>query len=315
MNVLVVPTIRENCIKPFLEAWCDVEIWDRIIVVEDNPEKSFNIRPGCQHYSWKEISEDLEDDAWIISRRDCAIKCYGILQAYRTNAEYIYVLDDDCYPLPEEDFQQVHRRNLEQTPKWTESVLDKRTRGLPYFNKGVLSNVMFSVGLWKGVADFDAVTCMTIGLDHNFCPPDNTRVIPNGQYFPFCGMNFACRREVAPLCYFPLMGMNSPYGRFDDIWFGVTAKKICDHLGYYITCGHPFIRHEKASNILSNLIKEAPGIKMHETFWEKIDKIELKETTTTGCMAEVGYALKQEEDEYLRKVGLAIEVWTRQFTS
>lgn len=316
MNVLVVPTIREDCIKRFLRAWdTPDQNWGSIIVVEDNPDRTFDIQ-GVKHYCWKDIDADLGKDAWIISRRDCAIKCYGILQASRLEPDFIFVLDDDCYPWSDsfvEGFQDKHVKNLLQTPKWVESVPGVRTRGLPYFNQGTLSTVKFSVGLWKGVPDFDAITCMAHGIPTHFTPPVGTRVIAPGQYFPFCGMNFAMKADAAVMCYFPLMGLSSPYGRFDDIWFGIIAKKICDHLGFHITCGEPWVLHEKASNTLNNLVKEAPGVKMHETLWEKIDQIPLTGNSPKACMLEIGDHLGYDEDGYLSKLGRAICVWANLF--
>jgi hypothetical protein len=137
--------------------------------------------------------------------------------------------------------------------------------------------------------------------------------MPRNQYFPFCGMNFAFTSDVTPLTYFPLMGMNSPYGRFDDIWFGIICKKVCDHLDYHIACGKPYIFHSKASDAFNNLVKEAPGIKFNENFWEIIDGIELKTRTPISCMKEIGQNLEGHENDYLKKLGQAICIWANLF--
>jgi reversibly glycosylated polypeptide/UDP-arabinopyranose mutase len=115
------------------------------------------------------------------------------------------------------------------------------------------------------------------------------------------------------MTYFPLMGEGQPYRRFDDIWFGIIFKKICDHLNYYITCGHPFIEHRKASHPLVNLVKEAPGIKMNETFWQIVDKIELTCKTPKDCMFEIGEGLFKEDDPYIKRLGQAITIWVERF--
>lgn len=312
MRVLVVPTIRENSIKSFLASWDQPGVWDAIIVVEDNPEKTFDIKTD-HHFCWKDIEDDLGDDAWIISRKDSGIKCYGLWKAYQIGAQYVFCLDDDCLPIDVESFQSKHIDNLERTPRWTQSVQGMRTRGLPYHNLGVMPNVVFSVGLWAGVPDFDSVHTLATGVPHDFVPPTLTRIIPKDQFFPFCGMNFAFKRLAAPLCYFPLMGLNSPYGRFDDIWFGVVAKKICDHLDYHISCGEPFVRHERASNVFNNLVKEAPGIHTNETFWETIDAAELTADTPVDCVREMGMHLSLNANAYLAQFGKALQVWANLF--
>ena len=266
MNILVVPTIREDCIKKFLQAW-ENELFDEVIIIEDNPDKTFNI--GLKHhYSWKEIHDEWGSNSWVISRRDSAIRCWGHWKAWQLGADITFCLDDDC--IPNEPFISGHLNNLNNTSKWTYTT-DLRTRGLPYLNFGNLP-VVANMGLWTNIPDLDAINQLTNPVT-NYIPKAENRVMPHGQYFSLCGMNFCFKREIAVLTYFPLMGLDQPYKRFDDIWFGIIFKKICDHLGYHITVGHPFIEHQKASNPFENLIKEAPGIKLNETFWETINNI------------------------------------------
>jgi hypothetical protein len=307
---LVVPTIREECIVKFLDLWNKFQ-FDEIIVIEDNPEKTFQLG-YVHHFSWEDIEADLGENSWIISRRDSAIRSYGFYKAYQMNGSNnnIFTLDDDCLP-HDANFVKGHLNNLHYTKKWTESVTGFRTRGLPYQNFGTMKNVGFSMGLWTGVPDLDAINMLTNHTPELVLP--KTRVASIGQYFPFCGMNFAFKREMTPLTYFPLMGKDSPFGRFDDIWFGVICKKICDHLNIAITIGEPYIYHSKASNAFDNLIKEAPGIKFNETFWNHIDNIKLYGNSPAYCMAEVGRHLEVEKDEYLKKLGKAMIVWSSLF--
>jgi reversibly glycosylated polypeptide/UDP-arabinopyranose mutase len=316
MNFLVIPSIREHCLKDFMEQWKphlkDTDLWQNIIVIEDNAEKTFNLNLK-HHYSWKEIDEDLKEDGWIISRRDSAIRSYGFLMAYRLGAKYIFTLDDDCYPEPNENLLN-HIDKIESTPAWTESILGMRTRGIPYFNLGRLKNVVANMGLWTNVPDYDSIQALYKRETEPFQPTVTDRIIPVGQYFPLCGMNFCFKREVAVLSYFALMGENSPFRRFDDIWFGIIFKKICDHLGFLISVGHPFIHHSRASNPFTNLIKEAPGIQFNEEFWQVIDRISLKGITPQECMNEVGEALISEKNDYLQRLGNAIMVWVRYFS-
>ena len=311
MNVLVVPTIRES-IHSFLDQWSH-EKWDAVVVVEDNPRKTFELDVEG-HYSWAEIEEDLGDDAWIISRRDSAIRSYGFLKAYQMGAETIFTLDDDCNPIKPGHIES-HIHNMHNTPRWTFTA-GRRTRGVPYDNLGSLDNVVISVGLWEGIPDYDSIQMMSQddGWD-SFQPPSGTRVMPRDQYFPLCGMNFAFQRKAAPLCYFPLMGEGYLYRRFDDIWFGIIAKKVCDHLGWHITCGEPFIWHSKASNKFANLEREASGIRANETFGEDIDQSRLTADSPTGCMVEIGEALKSSGMGlgYKGQLGSAISTWAGLF--
>ena len=321
MNALVIPTIREDCIEQFLEAW-DVEKdnWSAIIVIEDNPTKSFKLPDYCTHYSWEEIEEELGDDSWIISRRDSAIRSFGFYIAYTLGADTIYTLDDDCYPPdeqalnPSKCFINGHERAFTFHKKWTELVPGCRSRGMPYINKGEL-DVSLNVGLWSGIPDLDSIQTLSGdkwgGLGSG---RDAHRIIPQGQYFPMCGMNLAFKREMTPLMYFPLMGEDSPYRRFDDIWCGIVMKKVADQLGMNVSCGNPLVEHKRASDPFVNLVKEAPGIATNEHFWETIDQIDITDIhEPIRCMQQIGSELMENSDTYLQKVGKAIGIWAGLF--
>lgn len=317
-KAVVVPSNRRSNIDIFIGEWQQIESFDFWIIVEDGPKKTFTLDNRFIHVSWNEINDHLGDKSWIISKEDSAIRSYGFLKAYLLGADYVFSLDDDCYPLKNEYgygyFTDEHIFNLTETPKWVTST-GYRTRGLPYRNLGLAKNVVLSMGLWEGIPDFDSVQTLTSSYLTESLP--KTRVMPYGQYFPICGMNLCFKREILPLAYFPLMGVNSPFRRFDDIWFGIICKKICDHLGLMITCGEPYINHTKASDEFENLVKEAPGIKLNESFWEEIDAIELHQSTPISCMEEMGVKLQKLKNNipYYKLIGEAIVQWVGLFQS
>jgi reversibly glycosylated polypeptide/UDP-arabinopyranose mutase len=314
MNALVIPSIRENSLLEFLNSWDNVNL--ELFIVEDNPTKQFRLVNESNHFSWKEIEETLGNDAWIISHRDSAIRSFGFLMAYRSGAEYIYTLDDDCLPVNDvNDFVQEHQNALQNNSRWTESYPGRRTRGCPYRNKGNLRNVMLNMGLWTGHPDLDSVQTLNGDADNWTHEFHATRIMPVGQYFPLCGMNMCFKRELTPLMYFPLMGEGYEFRRFDDIWCGIIMKKVCDHLGLLVTCGTPYIIHNKASDPFVNLVKEAPGIAANENFWKIIDDIPLRGENCIECMAEIGEGLKKKTDQYFQKLGKAIVIWSHLFQS
>lgn len=311
-KVLVIPSNRGDRLKEFFDAWCaPMGDWDRVIVIEDNPYRTFDLPPSCDHYSWEEIEATLGDSAWIISRRDSAIRCFGFLMAYRGGADLIVTLDDDCYPR-EPGICAGHLRAMGSHGRWVESVPGMRTRGLPYFNRGRL-DVAANMGLWSRVPDLDAPQTLAGGVG-DFEPPRGSRIVPTGQYTPLCGMNLAFRREATPLFYFPPMGEGQPYRRFDDIWAGVIAKRVIDHLGWRLSAGDPAIEHIRASDPMANLVKEAPGIARNETLWQEIDAVRLTADDPACCMAELGDALERDgSDDYARRLGRAMQVWASLF--
>lgn len=318
------PTARPDNLVDFFRVWRPWP-WDVAIVIEDGPEITLD-RAQLQEladgreigvYSWKEIETELTE-AWIISRRDSAIRAFGFWKAWQQGAETIFTLDDDCYPSGD-NFLHGHLDNLERTPRWESTVSGLRVRGLPYRNLGLLDNVRLSVGLWSGNPDLDAVQTLAKGTnasDDALVTRARTRVLPADQYFPISGMNLAVKRDVACLMYYPPMGVDSPYRRFDDIWCGLVVQRVFRHLGLRIVCGRPLVNHQRASDPFVNLVKESAGIGRNEHIWTAVDEVELSASTPLACMREVGVALEtrgEADDEYLHRWGRAIQEWCKLF--
>jgi hypothetical protein len=326
LNVLVVPTNRPDGLATFLDAWSPWS-WDRIIVVEDGPKRTIKLLPDLfsgspapvDVFSWREIDRALPD-ASIISRGDSAIRCFGFWRAWADGADVIFTLDDDCFPAKghtARTYLDRHLDNLFRTPMWDSTVPGLRVRGLPYRNLGTLGDVAVSVGLWTGSPDIDSVQSLAASGGYASGVDDTvgTRVMAPDQYFPMSGMNLAFRRDAACLMYFPPMGLNQPYGRFDDIWCGLVVQRICRHLRLPIVCGQPVVDHQRASDPFANLVKEAPGIGANEHMWELIDGLHLTAATPLGCMQELGRQLSAPavDDPYVAHWGQAIISWCELF--
>jgi hypothetical protein len=317
VNALVVPTNSGERLADFLAAWAPWP-WDLIIIVQDEPEITVTVPTGLESnaadrlrtFSWNEIDRMLADPT-VISRGDSAIRSFGFWQAWQAGAEIIFTLDDDCYP-SSDDLVARHRDNLYRTPLWASSVPGLRVRGLPYRHPGVLAEVQVSMGLWRGAPDFDAITTLAggDGIDRaDRVAQAEPRVMSPHQLFPMSGMNLAFRRDVACLMYFAPMGIGQPYGRFDDIWCGILAQRICRHLGYSIVVGPPHVDHRRASDPFRNLVREAPGIELNERLWETICRLRFEATTPLGCMLEAGRGLMAEPEPYLGGWGARIVEW------
>jgi reversibly glycosylated polypeptide/UDP-arabinopyranose mutase len=319
---LVIPTIRT---LDFLSDWAKQLQQVDIIVCEDNPTQTVSIPKvgkSITHYAWNDIDADLQEKSWIIPRRVSGIRNYGFLKAYQAGAEVIITLDDDCYPVAKHPLVELHVRNLTQKvpSRWTNSYPDARhlyTRGIPYLNRSE-APVMLSHGLWTNVLDHDGPTHLqhlefTADFAEHFL-----NIIPAGAYFPMCSMNMAFRSEITPIIYFPLMGENTEgkkwgYDRFDDIWAGIFAKKILDHLGYGTLNGSPFVEHRKASNPFSNLKKEAAGIETNEVLWQVVDEVKLTSTTPKECYIELANKVKFPNETYFKQLREAMILWANLF--
>lgn len=294
---VVIASNREASIQRWLYAWKNILKDVPVYIVEDNHTHTFNIlkeRHGytnLQHFSWTSISADLGDSSWIIPRHTSAIKSYGFWKAKKDSHDFIWTLDDDCLPetgsgapwnYPQQMIQALSTKHPEDSWYNTmDSCNDLYPRGYPYGVRQAQQVTAIHHGLWSGVPDLDGITALE---HHEFRtqPYHTVERIPTGKLFPMCGMNLAFRSEFIPAMYFGLQGSTLhpatvsivpeklPFDRFDDIWAGLFAKKIADHLGYAVTTGAPSILHTKESDPVQRVIKEGPGIAAHEALWRTV---------------------------------------------
>lgn len=321
---LVIPTIRS---LDFLRQWQGRLNSCHLIVVEDHKEKQIETPKeafrSVKHFSWGDIRRDFGNNEWIFSRQNAGIRSYGFWKAYSLGADIIITLDDDCYPV-DKDFVEQHIANLScgAPEKWINTYPHRDflfTRGIPYRIRDKYP-VVVSHGLWTNKIDLDAKTQLKIGDINMPSYPSMIQFIPKNVYFPMCSMNLAFRRELTALMYFPLMGFDpdgKPWGydRFDDIWAGIFAKKICDHLGLAVVNGSPFVEHRKASDPHKNLVKEKAGLATNETLWTLVDAVVLTKKTPAACYRELAQKIRFPRERYFEKLREAMIVWANLFLS
>ncbi len=339
-TALVVPSIRKDSFERFVAEWRPTGLFSRVdvILMEDNPTRTFDITidmlnnaENVTHLCWEDI--DQKEWAHIIPRRSDTVRSFGYWWAYDKGYEYLMTLDDDCYPNEEYvDVDQIHKSMLVRT-RWFNTLNNVRPRGVPYFNYGK-RDVYINHGLWTGILDYDAPQQLVQPTPEVYT--HDNRIVPHGSYHPFCGMNAMWRRDAMVLSYHLLMGqrmrdvisasdINSPldrlvrlpFDRFGDIWCGIIQKKVCDHLGWPVSTGTPYIHHDRASSPFTNLRKEANGIEVNEWFWEKIDGINLPVGgSAADCYIQIGLHVRAfggEHDAYWLMLGDAMVKWAELF--
>lgn len=323
MNIyLVIPTIRT---LDFLSDWGHQFADCHIIIVEDHSDKQITTpHVACKsirHFTWKDIARDFGHDEWIFSRKNAGIRSYGFWKAYTLGADIVVTLDDDCFPV-DDNFIGIHTANLSRKAPlgWTTTYPHPGfmfTRGIPYGIRDQ-SPVVISHGLWTNKIDLDGKTEIRHPGIHLPPYPPIAQFIPTGVYFPMCSMNVAFTRAAAPFMYFPLMGFDLDgnmwgYDRFDDIWAGIFAKKIIDHLGFAVINGSPFVEHRKASNVARNIMKEKSGLSVNETLWRAVDAVKLTHKTPSACYKELACTVRFPATEYFRKLRKAMNIWSELF--
>lgn len=274
---VVLPTCRPQSLKEFKKAWEKLFTKHEVdlIVVEDNPE------------TWEQLPD-------FIPTRTGSIRSWGFLQAYKKGYEIIVTLDDDCLPIPGTDPIQAYLDAFNTKYSVSDYFDVGHTFGLGEYMRGYPFDhrraefPLIQYGGWDNVPDMDAITQMEHEVSDRIDGYEFDRkvlAIPKGLGFTGCIMNVAMKREAVPLLYQLVMGNERVgYDRWDDIWSGLFAKKICDHLSIPILInGKATIKHTRASNTLSNLKKELRGYHHNEDLWEKLGSIELSDTSVKGC--------------------------------
>lgn len=313
--VVVVPTAREASLTGFLEAWRDELADATVLVVEDGPERTFSATgANVRHFAWCDIAEELGDATWIIPCGSGCVRSFGCWVAYGMGPDMIVSLDDDVRPDPAHPgFLDAHWARLQgaSDPAWVSTLDAASPRGMPYFTTSRELPVVLNHGLWSGVPDFDGPTQL-LASRVEISGKWSDRTIPRGTYFPMCSMNIAWRPEFTAAMYFLLMGPDYHYDRFGDIWGGVLAKRVADHLGLAINSGSPGILHERASNVFTNLAKESRGLAVNETFWRAVDSVVLTAESVPAAYAELADRLPLQTEEFvlLRR---AMRAWAELF--
>lgn len=210
--------------------------------------------------------------SWLIMQQDkeregCGpTKNRGIDCALDRKAEFVVILDGDCYPANSQqtltDVVMHHMEALHpQEVRMFETVTDPPSRGTPYQGLTVKMPVAASMGFWLNVPDY----CAVRQLAHDGENMEFYQRTIHGKYFPLCGMNLAFNPSLwIPWCRF----IDVP--RFDDIWMGWLWQKEAYRQGYCFNLNGPMIYHARQSNVWKNLKQEAEHLEENEELWRKI---------------------------------------------
>ena len=244
----------------------------------------------------------------VIPERCHAESSFGFLLAYENCPDMIIEIDDDVYPVKDQNIIRMHWRNLTEkncvTVKsrmnWYNTLenlkLNSRgvvfPRGHPYTPtartenyswKNGGSSCVLNMGMWTGCPDLDAMTVLYQGGLNGRCQITATVnkrdkiIVDKGTFFAVCSMNTAFIPKIVPAFYQLYMNCMN-IDRFDDIWSGLFLKKVVDRLNDKICLGVPLVYHDKRPrDTFKNLKAELEGMAINERLWQMVDKIELDE--------------------------------------
>ena len=257
---VVVPTIRPEKWQDFQKSWEElfykyhvdlISVWDG-----EDPQ----LRYDGGFYQVKGIMGEYSD---LIYNFNDGVRNLGFayVAKYLKDVDVIITLDDDTEPSGNTIEDHLEALNSKVPVSWM-NTYSEYTRGFPY-NLREEAEVVLSHGIWEGVKDWDAPTQLIKGNPDAF---PYIGPITKGVFYPMCGMNLAFKRKMLPYMYFAPMGPKVGIDRFADIWCGIESKRIIDKKGWAVVTGMAEVKHNKASNVFTNLIKEAKGLQMNEEY-------------------------------------------------
>lgn len=260
---IVVPTIREDNYNIFKDKWIDLVIKHKatLLAVHDGD------RPYIASGDNKIGVEDVMGiDSDLIYNKNDGVRNLGFayIAKFVPEVDIIITLDDDVYPDNNDPIQDhIDALKMRVPVSWL-STASEYMRGFPYGIRNE-AEVVLSHGVWNGVRDYDAPTQLVNG--NRLCT-FYKGVIPKGIYYPMCIMNVAFKTKLLPWMYQAPMGYRVGIDRFADIWSGIVSKRAIDENGWAVVSGYSTIWHDRASNVFTNLQKEAKGIEINERFWK-----------------------------------------------
>lgn len=218
-------------------------------------------------YCWSHIPD-------FIPRKTDMIRSWGIYRAWKAGSTYTLSLDDDVLPEgdPFEAYEEVFDSGAVCSDYLSVGALTSfrgQLRGFPFGDREP-AEVAVQYGGWHGMLDYDAPTQLAgVNPVESFHPV--VLPVPRGSAVTGCIMNAAWRTEYAPIMWQLPLDARGQFNRFGDIWSCLFQKRVLDALGKVMVInGKASVRHERASDPLANLEREAPGIPVNEGLWSKL---------------------------------------------
>lgn len=263
----------------------------------------------------------------------------GYLYAAEKGADEIVVVDDDCFPLSNGFFEAhkllgltlkcntIHSRNGWFNPcNMLEFNCDSTIfmRGFP-FNKRLEatksyftrepSRVVANVGLWLEKPDVDAATHLLFPkLQSKRLVSTESVVLGKGVYAPINTQNTAFLTEILPCFYFWKLPKDT--GWFGDVFAGLFARKVMDHMGDTVAYGKPLTIHRRQErDELAQLKRQLPCMMLHEELCRVVPSVELSATSYIDASLELIAKLAVHKfetrwaEKYLRKIDKNFRVW------
>ncbi|XP_044499841.1 probable UDP-arabinopyranose mutase 5 isoform X2 [Mangifera indica] len=294
----------------FLNEWRPIFSKFHLIIVKDpDLKEQLKIPEGFDHhvYTKPDIDKVVGASSTILfSGYSC--RYFGYLVSKK---KYIISIDDDCLPARDNEGNLVdvvarHITNLTTpaNPFFFNTLYDPYrqgadfVRGYPFSLRSGVTCAL-SCGLWLNLADYDAPTQALKPQQRNSQYVDLVMTVPARALLPVSGINIAFERETVGPALLPALRLAREgklrWETIEDIWSGMCAKVMCDHLGLGVKTGLPYVWRSDKGNPIESLKKEWAGVKLMEEVVPFFQSVRLPRTATTSedCVVEIAKSVKE----------------------
>ncbi|GMH07653.1 hypothetical protein Nepgr_009493 [Nepenthes gracilis] len=310
-DVDIVIGALQSDLTSFMNEWRPIFSRFHLIITKDpHLKEELKIPEGFNVKIYQKSDMDKVVGSSLTSRLFSGYACryFGYLISQK---KYIISVDDDCMPAKDDkgfliDVVSQHITNLATpaTPLYFNTLYDpfrKGTdfvRGYPFSMRNGVPCAL-SCGLWLNLADYDAPTQALKAEQRNSQYVDAVLTIPRGVMMPFSGINIGINRELLGPTLFPGLKLAGE-GKFrwetvEDIWCGMCAKVVCDHLGYGVKSGLPYVWRNERGDAIASLKKDWEGMKLMEEAVPFFQSLTLSPAAVTAedCLAEISTLVKE----------------------
>lgn len=213
----------------------------------------------------------------------------GYLESLKNGCEILISIDDDNFPLVNEDFVGVHSKT---GTNWQGSCISEKSgfhnicehlkikperdiypRGFPFHLRGqknencknkINTVIGVTAGLWLKEPDIDATTWLNGTVSSFSYEGEKINVLSQDTWTPINTQNTSVVRDLIPAYLCVPMGWDVPGGkinRYGDIWGGYFLQALIKGLNYNVAFGHPLVEHRRnPHNYLDDLRHEYWGM-------------------------------------------------------
>lgn len=317
-------------LSTFLEGWRTIFSRFHLIIIKD-PDllADLHIPPGFDHHLYTKSDMEKVIGASPIKFSGHLCRYFGYLISTK---KYIISIDDDCLPAKDGsgnliDAIEQHMTNLKTpaTPFFFNTLYDPFrkgadfVRGYPFsLRNGV--ECAISSGLWLNVADYDAPTQAVKPHERNTRYVDAVLTVPLRAMMPVSGINIGFNRRVLGPALVPALHLKGEgkqrWETMEDIWCGMCAKVVCDHLGFGAKTGLPYVWRNGSGNAWESLKRESKGVKLMEEIVPFFQSVKLPKTVTTAedCVVQIASLVRERLGPIDPVFGLAadaMEEWVK----